>query len=176
MRKTEACPSDDELMAYVRGDDADSTTIKVHLAGCQRCVAACDLLADTNIAPSRAGRPTDVGGETASRFSSFGPGIETEPALMVDGATRTWDSVEFPSEAHSDESRVIRVNAPTGYKILGRLGSGGMGEVFKAIHVRLDRIVAVKMIHRGDERSLARFRVEARAVARLQHPNIVQIL
>jgi serine/threonine protein kinase len=65
-----------------------------------------------------------------------------------------------------------------GYQILGELGRGGMGVVYKAKDLQLDRLVAVKMIANGsivEGQRRARFRGEAEAVARLQHPNIVQI-
>jgi hypothetical protein len=65
-----------------------------------------------------------------------------------------------------------------GYEILGELGRGGMGVVYKARQVRLKRLVALKMIlggaHAGP-RERARFHTEAEVVARLQHPNIVQV-
>jgi formylglycine-generating enzyme required for sulfatase activity len=65
-----------------------------------------------------------------------------------------------------------------GYEIEGVLGRGGMGVVYKARHLALKRTVALKMMLVGGHASpqqRARFRIEAEAVARLQHPNIVQI-
>jgi hypothetical protein len=65
-----------------------------------------------------------------------------------------------------------------GYMIERELGRGAMGVVYKAQHLRLKRLVALKMILSGPHaapQELARFRTEAEAVARLQHPHIVQI-
>jgi serine/threonine-protein kinase len=65
-----------------------------------------------------------------------------------------------------------------GYEVLGVLGRGGMGVVYKARHLALKRDVALKMILAGGhagEKERARFRAEAEAVARLQHPGIVQV-
>jgi hypothetical protein len=65
-----------------------------------------------------------------------------------------------------------------GHEILGELGRGGMGVVYQARQLALDRLVALKMVLAGahaGEAERVRFKVEAEAVARLQHPNVVQI-
>jgi serine/threonine protein kinase len=62
--------------------------------------------------------------------------------------------------------------------VLGEIGRGGMGVVYKARQVRLNRLAAIKMVRvvgQAGTEELARFQREAQAVARLQHPNIVQI-
>src|SRR5262249_30192110 len=65
-----------------------------------------------------------------------------------------------------------------GYDILGELGRGGMGMVYRARQRTLKRTVAIKMIlatGQADLDSLARFMREAETVARVQHPNVLQI-
>ncbi|HUY34879.1 MAG TPA: bifunctional serine/threonine-protein kinase/formylglycine-generating enzyme family protein [Pirellulales bacterium] len=62
------------------------------------------------------------------------------------------------------------------YVILDQIGQGGMGQVFKARHRRMDRIVAIKMLPAGvsnDPGAVARFQREVKAAAKLEHPNIV---
>jgi hypothetical protein len=66
--------------------------------------------------------------------------------------------------------------AVAGYEILGELGRGGMGVVYQARHLALNRLVAIKLVPAEAPTSrLVRFHQEAEAVAKLQHPNIVQV-
>jgi WD40 repeat protein/serine/threonine protein kinase/tetratricopeptide (TPR) repeat protein len=68
--------------------------------------------------------------------------------------------------------------AVEGYEVLGELGRGGMGVVYRARQVLLNRPCVLKMILAGvhaDDESVVRFLAEARTVARLQHPNVVEI-
>jgi len=64
------------------------------------------------------------------------------------------------------------------YDVLGKLGKGGMGSVYKAVQPSLNRIVAIKVLAESldDETSVERFRREAKAVALLNHPNVVQVI
>ena len=64
------------------------------------------------------------------------------------------------------------------YRLLERMGMGGMAQVYKSYHAELDRYVAVKVLHPylvADEGFLQRFQREGRAIAALNHPNIVQV-
>ena len=65
-----------------------------------------------------------------------------------------------------------------GYEILGILGHGGMGVVYRARQLQANRLVALKMIRAVEHASPTerlRFQIETEAVARLQHPHIVQL-
>lgn len=64
------------------------------------------------------------------------------------------------------------------YQVIGQLGHGGMATVYKAYHPRLDRNVAIKVMHKAfteDAGFIARFEREAQIVAKLEHPHIVPV-
>jgi tetratricopeptide (TPR) repeat protein len=99
-----------------------------------------------------------------------GPNSTDAPVVAL--APLTIRDFRPPQRATSAGQRLI-----AGYEILEELGRGGMGVVYKARQVQLNRLVALKMIRSvaATRDDLIRFRTEAEAVARLSHPNIVPI-
>jgi eukaryotic-like serine/threonine-protein kinase len=99
-------------------------------------------------------------------------------ALLNDFTLSAAPEATRPVNAPFASTADLPAPAISGYEILGELGRGGMGVVYKARHAGLNRLVAVKMILTGAyaaAEDLARFRTEAEAVAALQHANVVQI-
>jgi|GEM_PF-5037235 len=98
-------------------------------------------------------------------------GIATEP-LAGGSTTITW-FVEKPS-AHLLPYRKLGA-----YWLLERVGEGGMGEVYKALHLETHSVVAVKVLAQGlleRQRALKRFRREIQIAGRVEHPNVVRAL
>jgi tetratricopeptide (TPR) repeat protein len=100
-------------------------------------------------------------------------------ALADDRGQAESEASALGGAARAEPSGDLSEAAPLpGYEILGELGRGAMGVVYRVRQVGLKRVVALKMILSGagaTPQELARFRSEAEAVARLQHPNIVQV-
>ncbi len=116
-------------------------------------------------APSAADRPTACpvcGAAAESPPASAGGVALTTPALAADP----------PAEGGGPYPAV------PGYEILGELGRGGMGAVYKARQLGLGRLVALKVILHADfaaPEGPVRLRGEAEAAARVRHPNVVQV-
>src|SRR5262249_31691824 len=113
------------------------------------------LLRDASLANYQAG-------QSVLHFDQSGVSLTSEATLTLSAPAA---SQQLPSQV-------------PGYEILEVLGKGGMGTVYKARDVRLDRTVALKVLPARAEaasESLVRFQREAIAVAKLGHPNIVQV-
>ena len=89
-----------------------------------------------------------------------------------------WGGMEQVAQQVASGSDMIAENQSGNqvgdYKLIEQIGSGGMGVIYKAHQLTLDRLVALKMINR-DQTDRERFQVEAEAIAALTHSNIVQV-
>jgi hypothetical protein len=147
-------PSWEDLAAFDLGrlPDGDWAKVAEHVAGCERCEAMLNTVPqDAFVSLLRttvAATPAPAGSETPTQ-----PGGPPAP-------------VAVPAALASHPR----------YRILEPLGAGGMGVVYKAEHVLMGRVVALKVL-RGDvsdrPESVARFCREVKTLAQLSHPNIV---
>ena len=146
---TTNCPSREVLAQYAGGrlDDDSAVALDAHLSQCETCLSALES--------------------------------ETPADSLVAGLRRIPESDRDSSAYRRIESRLksgtLAVPTIPGYEILEPLGQGGMGTVYKAMHTRLGKTVAVKVIRGSrDPAAVARFEREMKAVGRLDHPNVVR--
>jgi hypothetical protein len=114
-----------------------------------------------------------MGLRSDEKTSDFKPRDSVEPTLgvTVDAATKSVPDTQARASGRSEPDF-------PGYELLGELGRGGMGVVYRARQVRANRVVALKMILSADlagENERERFRREAEAIASLDHPNVVKV-
>ena len=165
-----SCPSDEELTNLLADNlsPAEMDALARHVEGCASC--------RENLVRLTASRDTDTW-----RPKQPLPGTADEEAMMQRLKRMSpWLATTLQEAPAASMPVAASFDPPTvpGYEILGELGRGGMGVVYKARQLGLQRTVALKMVLAGiqaDPKVLARFRTEAAAIARLQHPNIVQI-
>ena len=125
--------------------------------------------------------PVDATIDSAATFDSSQAANSTPVSgVSVRAGTKAKTKVGSakPSRQHRRSVSVETADLPLGYEVLEVLGKGGMGVVYKARHVPLNRIVAVKKIITGadaTDEQIDRFQREAEAAARLTHPNIVSV-
>jgi len=166
------CPSREALSAYLAGTlgGATAESVSGHLGGCSACQATLQTL--SNARDTRIGRPPASGREDESPKGPRGgtPPKRGKPAPsgrpMAGGRLPSMSQPETPLLGQLGE-----------YKLLQKLGEGGMGTVYKALHTELERVVALKVLPEGrmqDDHAVGRFKREMKAIGRLDHPNIVR--
>ena len=179
------CPGDERLVQLLEEqlDRHELADIEQHLERCDHCQETLEELtrerfsfvewrpwSDADHAPD--GGPGSSFDGSASALDRESPRRRRRDFPSGSGHPPTQPSASGP-ESPPDEAPTVE-----GYEILERIGQGGMGIVYRARQHGLERLVALKMIRGGSHAApehLARFRIEARSVARLRHPNVVQI-
>jgi WD40 repeat protein/serine/threonine protein kinase len=127
-------------------------------------LASCPVCGATPAATG--GTALDAGPEKTLAADALAPAVSVVPTLNL------------PARTPEAETPVAELPRVAGYETLKVLGRGGMGVVYLAWQPGLARLVALKMVLAGAHASpeqRARFRIEAEAVARLQHPHIIQV-
>jgi len=153
------------LLAAEPSDDLAS-----HLDSCSDCQATIMSLEDAEDTLIRRLR-TPLGGDSCLAEPEYQAAVARAIAMPAGEATG-----EKVSGGEGKNASAMPQTLGE-YRMLEELGHGGMGRVYKALHTKLDRVVAVKVLPRGrleDPQSIARFEREMKAVGRLAHPNIVQ--
>jgi serine/threonine-protein kinase len=115
--------------------------------------------------------------ERRSNPPLHGSDVPSAPSADRSPVNDSYERIVAPAPALSTPP-IVPAEAVDNLEIEERLGEGGMGVVYRARQPALGRFVAIKMIHAGartDPKQLVRFRTEVQAVARLSHPNFVQI-
>ncbi|MFO0823907.1 MAG: protein kinase [Gemmataceae bacterium] len=157
-----ACPSVQQLSALLDDElpQTQKAALEGHLSDCPLCQQTLLGLATDTADGSQWGRQRQL--------SRPDPDLYPPPADFLAELRRACDSVPY---ARPDASF-------PGYEILGEVGHGGMAVVYRARQIGLNRLVALKIILAGRHAPALRrdrFRREAEAIARLRHPNIIQI-
>jgi len=162
------CPPNDQLSAFLVGqlNEADIEFVADHLETCPVCrdtVETLEMKEHTLVAQLRvpaATQPLPISAACERAMAAA--------EKLLDDSSRS-----AITEATLVKPGVIRIRD---YRIVEKLGEGGMGAVYKAIHERLERIVAIKVLtpdRLRDPKGVSRFQREMKAVGKLQHPNIV---
>ncbi len=106
------------------------------------------------------------------------PTPPTDDAHLRNQLTAEYSNATGAFEPSASAPPAAPPEAVSGYELLEPIGEGGMGVVYKARQLTLNRVVALKMVlggHRAGAKELIRFLAEAEAVAAVKHPHVVQV-
>ncbi len=175
------CPGREQLAAYLLGKlpREELEAVADHVDGCPDCRSALESLEGVadSLVPTLRLPPSD---ETCAADPELGRLVERAGSLVPGGAGVQGDGGAAAAPPPRADGGGPGLPAELDqYRLLGKIGQGGMGAVYRALHVRLEKVVALKVLPAewaADPEALARFQREMRAVGRLDHANIVRAL
>ncbi len=167
---TTTCPSDAELRELLLGRGPDS--VGDHLLDCPNCGAKAGQLvaSDPLLSDLRAANDTSELGSDGTFVEELLRRVRKAPAKPVD---KELDFLDPPSKQHPDD-----LGQFNHYRIVQKIGQGGMGMVFKAVDTTLDRTVALKIIlprYAENTKLRDRFIEEAKATVKVRSPHVAEI-
>lgn len=192
-----ACIPDDVLQNLTVGDlsEEEAASWEEHLLHCPECLERTRYVckADTLVDALRASRHLQESADEAAAVEALKQRIvETSREDVMSSAPTAASEVDQPTFLSSPSpvtaaptvhitgtAAIVPGNLFGPYRILKKLGEGGMGAVYQAMHTRLDKVVALKVLPSQVTRHqavVARFEREMRAVGKLEHPHIVRAM
>lgn len=156
------CPTPQRISDFLFGRLPDKLAAKIaeHLHGCLYCESIAESLAHGN-------DPLVASAKDFSAVRQFRDDSELHEAIHAIG------KIPFDSDL-SSQPFIVR-----GYQLVRRIGQGGLGTVYLAVHLKLEKHVAIKLLkanRKDDPQSISRFAREMKAVGKLEHPNIVRAM
>ena len=161
-----SCPTEHRLRQYLEGavDESAADRISDHIDSCSTCDQLVASLEDPQ----------------AQVLERVREGLRMENLLREPELDQLRNKTRLPSAGITDETKVDQRleggKRLRDYRLVRKIGEGGMGTVYQAVHVHLGKTVAVKILPTDKLRSknsVARFKQEMRAVGKVNHPNVV---
>jgi tetratricopeptide (TPR) repeat protein len=171
----ENCPRPESLERLLREEiiDPERALVEAHVEACASCQEALNHLAQGVAGP----KPAHLAAALADPGSPDSSG-EAEALIQELRKRVSSPGLDGRHQSPAGLSESVALPEVEGYEILGELGRGAVGVVYRERDRALNRLVALKMIQTGPHlspKARRRFKVEGQAIARMKHPNIVQV-
>jgi len=175
------CPDREVLARFAAGlvTPAEADRVAAHLTACAACVVTCETLPPDPLERALRGLPDDADGLSPECAELMRRAHDTTGQVLAAAAPDTCSGLSAEVSTEPDGGAAPPPGRLGRYRLVRRIGSGGMGTVHEAIDELLGRRVALKIPHaavQSDPVARARFEREARSAAAIDHPGVCRVL